>query len=109
MFPSHESQLPSNTKICSQYIKLLECFESSINEIDHCKLQSEPFLDFVRSIFDDIVNLTCTDYQESNDKCSQLPEPPIKDKSVKRTKSFIMPLMHVWESADQLPKKFARN
>lgn len=83
---------------------MLECFESSIGDIDKCKLQSEPFLDFVRSIFDDIVNLTCTDYNETTDKCSLLPDPPVKDKSMKRTKSFILPLLHIWESADQLPK-----
>lgn len=80
----------------------MECFETSINEIDDdCSRQSEPFLDFVRSIFDDIVNLTCTDYTENSDKCNQLDEPPQKDKSMKRTKSFIMPLMNIWETADR--------
>lgn len=71
-----------------------------MQQIEKCRSQSEPFLDFIRSIFDDIVNLTCSEYNENNDKCDHMPEPPVKDKSMKRTKSFILPLMHVWQSAD---------
>ena len=84
----------------SEYIKLLECFEKSFHSVDKCKSQSEEFLNFVRSIFDDIVNLTCAEYTESSDKCEKLTSPPSKDKSIKRTKSFMVPLMKVWESAD---------
>ncbi|UXI14238.1 secreted salivary gland peptide [Sarcoptes scabiei] len=94
-----EEQIPLT---CCQYVKLLECFENSINEVDvGCNQFSEPFLDFVRSIFNDIVNLTCDEYTENNDRCEHQSKPPKKDKSIERTKSFIVPLFRVWESAEK--------
>lgn len=78
----------------------MECFEKAFHAKETCQTNSEAFLDFVRSIFDDIVNLTCAEYNDTNDKCSKMATPPVKDKSLKRTKSFMVPLMKVWESAD---------
>lgn len=88
----------------SEYIKLLDCFRTTFQSAEKCQKHSEAFLDFVRSIFDDIVNLTCNDYSESSDKCDRLPSPPSKDKSLKRTKSFLVPLMKIWESSETTKK-----
>lgn len=91
----------------SEYIKLLNCFRDSFDTAtEKCKSQAENFLDFVRSIFDDIVNLTCTDYSEHSDKCDKMPDPPQKDKAEKRNKSFLVPLMKIWENSDAVKKNW---
>nr|XP_027205624.1 uncharacterized protein LOC113799222 [Dermatophagoides pteronyssinus] len=90
--------------VCCQYFEMLKCFEKEYEKLPNCSDSAEIFLNFVRQIFDDIVNLSCQDYTESSDRCDHLGQPPsipmIKDKNWKHFKSFILPLVDIWNNID---------
>lgn len=53
---------------------------------------------FVQSVFGEAINLLCTDWTEGSDKCEKLPPVAKKNKSQRRTKSFILPLIDLLSS-----------
>lgn len=79
---------------------MLNCFEQAFLSVAKCRQESETFTDFVRSIFSDLVNLSCADYTENSDKCDRLAEPPSKKKGILRTKSALIPLTEIWENVE---------
>ncbi|OTF70198.1 hypothetical protein BLA29_006975 [Euroglyphus maynei] len=79
---------------------MLKCFEKEFDKIPDCNESADIFINFIRQIFDDIVNLSCQDYTESTDRCEHLGRPPVKEKKLKHYKSFILPLLDIWNQVD---------
>ncbi|KPM09744.1 hypothetical protein QR98_0082890 [Sarcoptes scabiei] len=77
------------------------CWLAAYQTRQDCSNAGEIFNNFVRQIFDDIINLTCQDYTEHSDRCETIGEPPIKDSTLKRTKSFLIPLINIWSQLDE--------
>ncbi|KAH9517921.1 hypothetical protein DERF_008537 [Dermatophagoides farinae] len=87
--------------VCCQYFEMLKCFDKEYEKIPNCSESAEIFNNFVRQIFDDIVNLSCQDYNESTDRCEHLGQPPsLLLTKKKHFKSFILPLIDIWNQVD---------
>lgn len=85
--------------LSSNYFELLKCTDDVFHSDQKCADSSETFQEFVRTIFDDIINVACGDYLEFSDKCQQLPllSKPLKNK--KRPKSILIPLIEIWDQS----------
>ncbi|OTF72021.1 hypothetical protein BLA29_009785, partial [Euroglyphus maynei] len=82
------------------YFELLKCTDNIFHSNVKCADSSETFQEFVRTIFDDIINVACGDYVEFSDKCQQLPLLPKPDsKRIKRPKSILLPLIEIWDQS----------
>lgn len=85
----------------SNYFELLKCTDDVFHSEVKCADSSETFQEFVRTIFDDIINVACGDYVEFSDKCQQLPilSLPVQRKNQKRPKSILIPLIEIWDQS----------
>ncbi|KAH7638603.1 hypothetical protein HUG17_2636 [Dermatophagoides farinae] len=86
---------------CCNYFELLKCTDDVFHSEVKCADSSETFQEFVRTIFDDIINVACGDYVEFSDKCQQLPilSLPVQRKNQKRPKSILIPLIEIWDQS----------
>nr|XP_027205622.1 uncharacterized protein LOC113799220 [Dermatophagoides pteronyssinus] len=86
---------------CCNYFELLKCTDDVFHSDQKCADSSETFQEFVRTIFDDIINVACGDYLEFSDKCQQLPllTKPSLLKNKKRPKSILIPLIEIWDQS----------
>jgi hypothetical protein len=85
--------------IFSEYTNFKNCFSKNGKNVELCSEdQLETVTDFIDSVTSNLINLLCGDYTEGNDKCEKLEASPKKNNSEKRTKSFFLPFVQVFES-----------
>lgn len=82
---------------CCDYFKFLTCLEN-VTRGNCSETESEKIQEFVRNLFQGIINTACGDFQENSDKCDKIPPPPKKRKSDKSYKSYFLPLVELWHS-----------
>ncbi len=58
----------------------------------------EANIEYASDIFTNTFNTLCGDWTEESDKCSKLPNPPRKSRSVVRAESFLIPFIKVLDS-----------
>jgi len=81
----------------SDYFKMLDCLEG-VTQVDCNHDATGAIQDFVRSVFQGIVDVSCGDFVENSDKCDRLPAAPKKRKSDKATKTYFLPLVELWNN-----------
>ena len=87
----------------SSYFKFVNCFELRGQKVKECRPDHlDKITDFVNSVAANSLPLLCGDYIDGSDKCLKLEAPPKKDKSVKRTKSFVAPFIDVFNSFEEI-------
>ncbi|XP_054155321.1 uncharacterized protein LOC128953825, partial [Oppia nitens] len=94
----HKKKIP---QVCCSYHNLLnECMPERLKRIDVCLPKIlQTIIDFVNSIGGNALNLFCGEYNtDGSDKCQYLEAPPKKLKSQRRTKSFALPAIDVFQS-----------
>ena len=58
----------------------------------------EATVQFNHDLSKNTADFLCGDYTEESDKCSQLPKTPDKRRNQLRTKSFLLPIIAIFES-----------
>ena len=76
---------------------MINCFERVTKKSCSAKA-SDGVVDFIRNVFQSIVDVACGDFTENSDKCDRLPAPPKKRKSDKPTRTFFLPLVGLWNN-----------
>jgi hypothetical protein len=82
----------------SEFVRIKNCLISSASKNDVCTEEHVKIL--VRNseqVSNGALNLACGDYTEETDKCDNL-KPPPKPLGQKTPKSFIMPIIEIFES-----------
>ena len=80
---------------CCHYWKLLGCM-STINRAKCTAKEASSIEEFIRNIFDSLINVSCGDFVEASDRCDTLPVAPKRRKVDKDTKTFFLPLVELW-------------
>lgn len=63
-----------------------------------CNNRVETIVGYLRELMGDVMDASCGDYSEDNDKCSQLERPPKVKSADKPVKSILFPLYDVFNS-----------
>ncbi|CAG2103782.1 unnamed protein product [Medioppia subpectinata] len=86
-------------KYCSEYYRIFPCIITKTKRIPVCTEQHvDTAMNFVRSMLGNAIDLLCSEYSEGSDKCDTLGRPPRKLKHQRRTKSFLIPLLDMFDS-----------
>ncbi|CAG2167406.1 unnamed protein product [Oppiella nova] len=93
-------KIPHN---CCEYFRIFSCSETRMRTVKGCtEQQIDITLDWIRSLFGNVIDLICSDYTEGSDKCSSLEPVPKKRKNQRRPKSFMLPLVDLLASFKEL-------
>ncbi|CAG2103781.1 unnamed protein product [Medioppia subpectinata] len=65
-----KKKIPHN---CCEYFRIFACSETRMRKVKGCNEQQvDVTLDWIRSLFGNVIDLICSDYTEGSDKCAQL-------------------------------------
>lgn len=86
----------------SETHKFLDCFHSGRKKFPVCTEEIiEAGMKILDSLIGNMVNVLCGQYDDESDKCDKL-ETPKKKSNQKRTKSFIIPMIDVFSSFQEI-------
>lgn len=82
---------------CCEYFTFLSCLEG-VTKANCTPKETEKIQEFVRNLFNGIIDMACGTFQENSDTCEKLPPPPKKKKADKSYNSYFLPLVELWHS-----------
>jgi hypothetical protein len=62
----------------------------------------EANIEFTSDLTQNTANFLCGEYTEDSDKCQNLPTRPKKRRNQIRSKSFLLPFIHIFESFSEI-------
>lgn len=83
----------------SGYFSMLECLDSALKTTCTAK-QTESVNEFIRNMFQSIIDVACGDFVENSDKCERLATPPKRSKKDKSSRTFFLPLVELWNNLE---------